>query len=135
VTRRVCEKIAQNVAQPNKNFKFWATSVIKKLPKVNGSLHNGRKVFHSGHPDCAQRLELRHTGLSDFNCGQHTKTGKMYQKTTKYIYQMAIKYFQWPQNRPNGHKIYQHFPLQYPPKFTQIGIFGLKTNHLASLVP
>jgi hypothetical protein len=25
------------------------------------------------------------------------------------------------------------FTLQDPPKFTQIGIFGLKTNHLASL--
>jgi hypothetical protein len=25
------------------------------------------------------------------------------------IYQMAIKYFQWPQNRTNGHKIYQDF--------------------------
>jgi hypothetical protein len=47
---------------------------------------------------------------------------------------MAIKYFQWPYNRPNGHKLNQHFPLQDPPKFTQIGIFGLRTNHLASLV-
>jgi hypothetical protein len=40
------------------------------------------------------------------------------------IYQMAIKYFQWPQNRPNDHKIFQDFPWQDPPKFTQIGIFG-----------
>jgi DNA topoisomerase IB len=29
---------------------------------------------------------------------------------------------------------YQHLPLQDPPKFTQIWIFGLKTNHLAALV-
>jgi hypothetical protein len=29
-------------------------------------------------------------------------------------------------------KIDQHFPLQDPPKFTQIGIFGLKTYHLAT---
>jgi hypothetical protein len=28
---------------------------------------------------------------------------------------------------------YQHFTLQDPPKFTEIGIFGLKTNHLATL--
>jgi hypothetical protein len=34
----------------------------------------------------------------------------------------------------NGHKIYQDFPLIDPPKFTQIGIFGLKTNHLATLM-
>jgi hypothetical protein len=46
---------------------------------------------------------------------------------------MVIKYFQWPHNRPNDHKIYQDFPLQEPPKFTQFGIFGFKTNHLATL--
>jgi hypothetical protein len=32
-------------------------------------------------------------------------------------------------------KIFQikHFPFQGPPKLTQFGIFGLKTNHLATL--
>jgi hypothetical protein len=30
-------------------------------------------------------------------------------------------------------KIDHHLPLQDPPKFTQIWIFGLKTNHLATL--
>jgi hypothetical protein len=34
---------------------------------------------------------------------------------------------------PNGHKIYQHRPLQDPRKFTQSGDFGLKINHLATL--
>jgi hypothetical protein len=34
----------------------------------------------------------------------------------------------------NGHKIYQYLLLQDPPKFTQIGIFGLKMHHLATLV-
>jgi hypothetical protein len=29
--------------------------------------------------------------------------------------------------------MYQDFSLQDPPKFTQIVIFGLKTNHLATL--
>jgi hypothetical protein len=29
--------------------------------------------------------------------------------------------------------MYQHLPLQDPPKFTQIWIFGLKTDHLATL--
>jgi hypothetical protein len=47
---------------------------------------------------------------------------------------MAIKYFKWPQNRPNGNKIYQHFPLEDPPKFPKIGIFGLKTNNLATMI-
>jgi hypothetical protein len=31
-------------------------------------------------------------------------------------------------------KSYQHLPLQDLPKFTQIRIFGLKINHLATLV-
>jgi hypothetical protein len=26
-------------------------------------------------------------------------------------------------NIPSGHKIFQHFPFQGPPKYTQIGIF------------
>jgi hypothetical protein len=30
--------------------------------------------------------------------------------------------------------IYHHLSLQGPPKFTQIWIFGLLTNHLATLV-
>jgi hypothetical protein len=47
---------------------------------------------------------------------------------------MATKYTKWPNNRPNGHKINQHLPLQDPPKFTQIGIFGMKICHLATLV-
>jgi hypothetical protein len=38
------------------------------------------------------------------------------------------------QNVRNGHKIYQHFPIKGPPKFTPIGIFGLKINHLATRI-
>jgi hypothetical protein len=34
---------------------------------------------------------------------------------------------------PNDRKVYQHLPFQGPPKFTQIGIFGLKINRLANL--
>jgi hypothetical protein len=50
---------------------------------------------------------------------QHTKPGQIYQNGSK--------------KRPNGHKIYQHLPLQDTPKFTHIGIFGLKIYHLATL--
>jgi hypothetical protein len=45
---------------------------------------------------------------------------------------MATKYTKWPQNIPNGLKIYQHLPMQDPPKFTEIEIFGLKIYHLAN---
>jgi hypothetical protein len=41
------------------------------------------------------------------------------------MYQVAIKYTKWP-------KIYQHLPLQDPPKFSQNGIFGMKIFHLAT---
>jgi hypothetical protein len=46
----------------------------------------------------------------------------------------VYKIYQKTVNRPNVYEIYQHLPLQYPPKFTQIWNFGLKTNHLATLV-
>jgi hypothetical protein len=42
------------------------------------------------------------------------------------IYQITTKYTKRHKNRTNVHKIYQHLPLQVPPKFTQIGIFGSK---------
>jgi hypothetical protein len=29
--------------------------------------------------------------------------------------------------------MYQHVPLQDPPKYTQIGMFGMKINYLATL--
>jgi hypothetical protein len=37
-------------------------------------------------------------------------------------------------NIPNDPEIYQHFPINRPPKFTQIGILGFNRNHLATLV-
>jgi hypothetical protein len=38
------------------------------------------------------------------------------------IYQRAVKYI----DHTYFHEIHQHLPLQDPPKFTQIAIFGLK---------
>jgi hypothetical protein len=78
-------------------------------------------------------------GLPDFSWSKHTKLGKIYQigkniPNDDQPYQTAINYTKWTENIPNGHKIYQHFPFQGTPKFTQIGIFGLKTNHLATLL-
>jgi hypothetical protein len=49
------------------------------------------------------------------------------------MYQTAIRNTKWLSNIPNGHRIYQHFTFQGPPKYTQIAIFGLKRNHLATL--
>jgi hypothetical protein len=36
-------------------------------------------------------------------------------------------------NIPDGQKIYPNFPIKGTPKITQIGIFGLKINHLATM--
>jgi hypothetical protein len=69
--------------------------------------------------------------LPDFSWSKHTKWENIpnYHK----LYLTVITYTKWPYNIPNGHIIYQHYPFQGPPKFTQIGIFGLKINHLATL--
>jgi hypothetical protein len=37
-------------------------------------------------------------------------------------------------NIPKGHTIYKDFSKKIPPKCTPIGIFGLKLNHLATLL-
>jgi hypothetical protein len=51
------------------------------------------------------------------------------------MYQAAIKHTIWPENNGQiGCKKYQHLPLQDLQKFTQIGIFGLKIYHLATLI-
>jgi hypothetical protein len=42
------------------------------------------------------------------------------------IYKMATKYTKWPYIRPNCHKIYQHLPLQVPPKFSPNWDFGFE---------
>jgi hypothetical protein len=47
---------------------------------------------------------------------------------------MALKYTKWPYNTPNVRKTYQHLPLHDPQKLTQVGIFGLKIFHLATLL-
>jgi hypothetical protein len=43
------------------------------------------------------------------------------------MYQIAV-------NIPIGHNIDLHFPFQDPPKFTEIGIFGMKIYHLSKMV-
>jgi hypothetical protein len=52
-----------------------------------------------------------------------------------------IQYSKTGKNKPNYHQyipnldINQHIPLQGPPKWTQIEIFGLTIYHLATLPP
>jgi hypothetical protein len=66
------------------------------------------------------------SGAARFFLAKHTK-GPCNIPNDRKIYQMAV-------NIPNSHKIYQYVPCRGPPKFTQIGIFGMKIYHLATLV-
>jgi hypothetical protein len=83
-----------------------------------------------------QGTENRMNGQQDQGCQIFLET--IYQNSGKCTrlalnYQMTIKYTKWPLYIANSHKIYQPFPFQGPPKWTQIGIFGLKKYHLATL--
>jgi hypothetical protein len=80
--------------------------------------------------DLKTRTEAR---VARFFSEQFTNTGKTIPNYHKLYLYMVIKYIKWPQNRSNVHKIYYHLPMQSPPKFTQIAIFGLKIYYLATL--
>jgi hypothetical protein len=76
----------------------------------------------------ATRIRIQNR-VARFFMIQQNKTGKNIPNRGK-MYQMAGKFL------PNGHKIhkYQYLPLQDSPQITQIGIFGLKMCHLATLI-
>jgi hypothetical protein len=58
---------------------------------------------------------------------KHTKVGR-------YMYQMTTKYTKRPQMIPNGGKILQMVVFLSPPNLAKFGIFGLKINHLATVL-
>jgi hypothetical protein len=47
---------------------------------------------------------------------------------------MAIKHTKSLQCIPKGYILNEHFSSQDPPKYTSIGIFGMKICHLAALL-
>jgi hypothetical protein len=76
------------------------------------------------------------TRVARFFLVQTYQNGRSIPKYHK-LYQTALHIL----GIPNSHKlyqravkIYQHFIFQGPPKYTQIGIFGLKVNRLATLM-
>jgi hypothetical protein len=75
----------------------------------------------------------------------HSSSGQGCQIFIVTTYQNGSKYTKMTTKVPNGykrynltkkhwHKKFQHLPIQDLPKFTQIGIFGLKIYHLAALL-
>jgi hypothetical protein len=99
---------------------------MKKLPKKLSP--NRRKFAQTGHPEFRTEVKIR---VARFFLVQIYQIGKNITNDHK-LYQTAINYTKWPLNIPNGHKI-KHLQFKGPPKFTQMGVFGLKTNHLATL--
>jgi hypothetical protein len=70
--------------------------------------------------------------LPDFFWHNIPKRRKIYQIATKLP--NGQKHIKKPSYIPNVHRIYRPLQLQGPPKFTQIGNFGSKVNHLATLL-
>jgi hypothetical protein len=105
----VISNISKNIAPPFVH-KFPFLIVYKKLRILRIGTHYGLSVW------CVYTLAK----------SENKQFSKLSYQFFWQLYQMAV-------NRPNDHKIRQHLPLQDPPKYTQIRIFGLKTNHLATL--
>jgi hypothetical protein len=86
------------------------------------------------------KLQFRRQFIAGASQGCQIFLDKTYQKR-RQIYQItiklpnAIKYANGRTVFQMAIKIHQHFSFQDPPKFSQIGIFGLKIGyHLAALV-
>jgi hypothetical protein len=92
---------------------------------VKYTRHRVRYFFNAN-----QTVQAR---VARFFLTQYTRTAENIPKLP-LNYQMAIKQTKRPSYVPNDHRIYRPFQFQCPSKFTQIGNFGLKANHLATLV-
>jgi hypothetical protein len=109
-------------------------------PDQRGSFFSSLRIGFPLHRETVERLGRNfycsffpvEGRVARFFLVQLTKTVKDIPKDLK-MYQTAIRYTKLLSNIPNGHKIYHHFTFQGPPKNTQIGIFGSKRNHLATL--
>jgi hypothetical protein len=67
---------------------------------------------------------------------ENTKTVYIYTKLPRTIPNVnKIHITKDCKNGPSVQNIYQHLPLQDPPNFPLIWIFGLITNHPATLLP
>jgi hypothetical protein len=71
--------------------------------------------------------------LPDFFFEQQTKIANKLPKRPQNI-PNGRKIYQTGHKIPNFHEIHPTFPSQGFPKFTQIGIFGMKKYRLATLV-
>jgi hypothetical protein len=56
------------------------------------------------------------------------------QEIAQCVLGIRVARFFLVQNIPNGHKTYQYFKFQGPPKYTLTENFGMKIHHLATLL-
>jgi hypothetical protein len=144
VTRRVCDKIDQTVAQ----LIFLAKLIFKKFPRrtiikkyllllKKLAKENNRSIGENS-PNLVTLLRSSSVKNPSSSQGCQIFLGIIHQKGKNIpngheLYQSAINmYTKWPGHGPNGKNIPLCLPLQYPPKFTQIEIFGWKIYHLAT---
>jgi hypothetical protein len=76
-------------------------------------------------------------GKDDYQQGCQIVLDTIYQKTEEIIpnnKNLPIYIKNAKLHQKIGHNICQPVPFQGPPKFTQIGILGLKRYHLATLI-
>jgi hypothetical protein len=104
----------------------WTSFVLMPVESTpeNGSFPTGENLFIV-HLFCddVRRLGSR---VARLFLVKNTQTGENIPNYHE-LYKMSIKYNNRPKNGQVSIKYrYQHLPLQVPPKFTQIGIFGLK---------
>jgi hypothetical protein len=90
------------------------TTNVGRLKKPNAQMTEIGKKYLKLWPD-----ETRKKGCQIFLVTTH---------------QNGEKYIKTRENVPNGHTIYQHLPLQDPPKITLIKVFGFKICHQATLL-
>jgi hypothetical protein len=109
-----------------------------KYTKWPQNIPNGHKIYHmtTKYTKCTKNLSPR-TVLSS----RHKTKGQICPYRGPSFMGFAIRKVMATKKKPNVRKIYhmatkytyQHLLLQDSPTFTQIGIFGLKIYHLATL--
>jgi hypothetical protein len=115
---------------PNNFFRFFFVALESLLSK-GFCLTFSTLSWHAEKNN--KRNEGSHFRPANQGCQIFLDT--IYQNWGKYTKLQLGKLPKWPYIIPNGHTIYQPFHFRGPPKFTQIGIFGLKKYHLATLLP
>jgi hypothetical protein len=92
--------------------------MVKEATKLDKWHGGGPGNWIGGERSLAKKDFRQLIRVARFFLVHYTRVGKSIPND-----QMAMIYTNWPENIPNGHKIYQHFPFKCPTKYTKFGIF------------